>query len=132
MSKIVYKCKIMGAARTKKNHSRIITNPKTGKPMVIQSKQYVQYEADALKQLHKPAEPISTAVNAQYRYYMPNARKCDLVNLIQATNDILVKGEVIADDNYTIVASHDGSGVWVDKENPRVEIAITEIERNVK
>ena len=127
MSKIVYNCKIMGSARTKKNHSRIITNPKTGKPMVIQSKQYVQYEADALKQLHKPAEPISTAVNAQYRYYMPNARKCDLVNLIQATNDILVKGGVIADDNYTIVASHDGSGVWVDKENPRVEIIITEV-----
>ena len=117
---------IIGSARTKKNHSRIITNPKTGKPMVIQSKQYVQYEADALKQLHKPSEPVSTAVNAQYRYYMPNERKCDLVNLIQATNDILVKGGVIEDDNYTIVASHDGSGVEVDKENPRVEITITE------
>ena len=63
---------IIGTARTKKNHSRIITNPKTGKPMVIQSKQYVQYEADALKQLHKPAEPISTACNAQYRYYTPD------------------------------------------------------------
>ena len=101
---------IIGSARTKKNHSRIITNPKTGKPMVIQSKQYVQYEADALKQLHKPAEPVTCACNAQYRYYMPTARKCDLVNLMQATNDILVKGGVIADDNYTIVASHDGSG----------------------
>ena len=128
MSKIVYNCKIMGAARTKKNHSRIITNPKTGKPMVIQSKQYVQYEADALKQLHKPAEPVTCACNAQYRYYMPNARKCDLVNLIQATNDILVKGGVIEDDNYTIVASHDGSGVEVDKENPRVEITLTEVQ----
>ena len=92
---------IIGSARTKKNHSRIITNPKTGKPMVIQSKQYVQYEADALKQLHKPSEPVTCACNAQYRYYMPNARKCDLVNLIQATNDILVKGGVIEDDNYT-------------------------------
>ena len=45
------KLTLIGTARTKKNHSRIITNPKTGKPMVIQSKQYVQYEADALKQL---------------------------------------------------------------------------------
>ena len=113
---------------TKKNHSRIITNPKTGKPMVIQSKQYVQYEADALKQLHKPSETVTCACNAQYRYYMPNARKCDLVNLIQATNDILVKGGVIEDDNYTIVASHDGSGVEVDKENPRVEITLTEVQ----
>ena len=121
------KLTLAGSARTKKNHFRIITNQKTGKPMVIQSKQYVQYEADALKQIHKPPEPISTAVNAQYRYFMPNARKCDLVNLVQATNDILVKGGVIADDNYTIVASHDGSGVWVDKENPRVEITLTEV-----
>ena len=121
------KLTLAGRPVTKKNHSRIITNPKTGKPMVIQSKQYVQYEADALKQLHKPAEPISTAVNAQYRYYMPNARKCDLVNLMQATNDILVKGGVIEDDNYTIVASHDGSGVLVDKDSPRVEITLTEV-----
>ena len=123
------KLTLQGRPVTKKNHSRIIMNPKTGKPMVIQSKQYVQYEADALKQLHKPAEPVKSACNARYRYYMPNARKCDLVNLIQATNDILVKGEVIADDNYTIVASHDGSGVWVDKENPRAEIVLTEKER---
>ena len=122
------KLTLYGRPVTKKNHSRIITNPHTGKPMVIQSKQYVQYEADALKQLHKPSEPISTAVNAQYRYYMPNERKCDLVNLIQATNDILVKGGVIADDNYTIVASHDGSGVFADKENPRVEITLTEVQ----
>ena len=97
--------------------------------MVIQSKQYVQYEADALKQLHKPAEPINTAVNAQYRYFMPNARKCDLVNLMQATNDILVKGGVIEDDNYGIIASHDGSGVFVDRDNPRAEIVLTEKER---
>ena len=117
---------IMGIPVSKKNHGQIITNQKTGRPMLLPSPQYRKYEADALKQIHKPAEPISTAVNAQYRYFMPNARKCDLVNLMQATNDILVKGEVIADDNYTIVASHDGSGVWVDKENPRVEITITE------
>jgi len=120
------KLTIEGRPVTKKNHSRIITNPHTGKPMVIQSKQYVQYEADALKQLHKPAEPVRTAVNAQYRYYMPTARKCDLVNLVQATNDILVKAGIIEDDNYAIVASHDGSGVEVDKDNPRVEITLTD------
>ena len=127
MSNKIKSLTIMGIPVSKKNHGQIITNQKTGRPMLLPSPQYRKYEADALKQLHKPAEPISTAVNAQYRYYMPNARKCDLVNLIQATNDILVKGGVIEDDNYTIVASHDGSGVWVDKENPRVEITITEV-----
>ncbi len=118
---------IMGIPVSKKNHGQIITNQKTGRPMLLPSPQYRKYEADALKQLHKPAEPVTCACNARYRYYMPTARKCDLVNLIQATNDILVKGGVIEDDNYTIVASHDGSGVWVDKQNPRVEITITEV-----
>ena len=123
------KLTLYGRPVTKKNHSRIITNPHTGKPMVIQSKQYVQYEADALRQLHKPAEPVRTPCNAQYRYYMPTARKCDLVNLMQATNDILVKAGVIEDDNYGIIASHDGSGVFVDRDNPRAEIVLTEKER---
>ena len=117
---------IMGIPVSKKNHGQIITNQKTGRPMLLPSPQYRKYEADALRQLHKPAEPVRTPCNAQYRYYMPNARKCDLVNLMQATNDILVKAGVIEDDNYSIVASHDGSGVFVDKQNPRVEIILTE------
>jgi hypothetical protein len=36
----------------------------------------------------------------------------------------LVKHKIIQDDNYTIVKSHDGSRVYHDKSNPRVEIEI--------
>lgn len=51
----------------------------------------------------------------------------DLVNLLEATCDILVHYRVLEDDNSKIVVSHDGSRVLYDKENPRVEIWITEV-----
>jgi hypothetical protein len=37
----------------------------------------------------------------------------------------LVDAQVIKDDNSSIVASHDGSRVEYDRDNPRVEITIT-------
>ena len=49
----------------------------------------------------------------------------DLANLLEATNDMLVKHGVLADDNRKIVASHDGSRVFLDREHPRVDITIS-------
>ena len=51
----------------------------------------------------------------------------DAVNLLQAVCDILVKYNVIADDNSNIIASFDGTRVLYDKEKPRTEITITPI-----
>lgn len=61
-------------------------------------------------------------------YYMATRRKVDLANLIEATCDILVTAGVLADDNSRIVAAHGGSRVDYDKQNPRVEIWIEEME----
>lgn len=58
---------------------------------------------------------------------MPNRRRVDLLNLLAATMDILVKGKVLEDDNSAIVVSHDGSRVRVDRENPRVEVEIVRV-----
>lgn len=55
---------------------------------------------------------------------MPTRRRVDLVNLEQALLDILVKYNVIEDDNSKIVFSMDGSYVDYDKENPRTEVFI--------
>ena len=62
------------------------------------------------------------------RFYTATRRKVDLANLIEATTDILVKARVLEDDNSKIVAAHDGSRVDYDKQNPRVEIWIEEME----
>ena len=49
------------------------------------------------------------------------------MNHSAALDDILVQAGVLADDNRDIVVGHDGSRVFWDKENPRVEITITEV-----
>lgn len=117
-----------GDCRTKKNSQRII---KAGKHYrIIPSAAYVLYEKACIRQLN-PAEwkePIGFPINLKCVYYMRTRRKVDLVNLLEATCDILVHAGVLADDNSSIVAGHDGSAVRYDKDNPRVEITIQEVE----
>ena len=67
-------------------------------------------------------------MNVRCIYYMKTARWVDLANLIEATCDILVKAHVLEDDNSKIVSAHDGSRVELDRENPRVEIEIEEMD----
>ena len=93
--------------------------------MIIPSTQYRQYEKDCLWQISpKVKQRIDFPVNVQCVYYMGTRRRVDLVNLIEATCDILVAAGVLADDNCRIIAAHDGSRVEFDKHDPRVEITI--------
>lgn len=112
---------------TKKNSQRIVKNPKTGRPKIIQSAAYTKYEKQC-----KPYMPhiatIDRKVNVKAVYYMPNNRKVDLTNLHEALHDILVHYKVLADDNYKIIVSTDGSYVDVDKWHPRTEVTITDLE----
>lgn len=114
---------------TKKNSQRIVTVH--GRPMVIPSKQYKQYEADCMPFI--PRHPIiDFPCNVKAVFYMKTKRKVDLTNLQQALNDILVKYGVIEDDNNRIVVSMDGSRVRYDKDNPRTEVEITPYEEKDK
>lgn len=110
---------------TKKNHQQIVIPRGKTKPIVIPSKQYRDYEEQA--SLFIPKGFIDYPVNVKCIFYMPTRRKCDLVNLLQAIDDIMVKRGLLADDNYTIIHSHDGSRVVYNKENPRTEVEITAI-----
>ena len=94
------------------------------KPMMIPSKQYRDYEKNAGYFVKPKGIKIDFPVNVKCHFYMPTRRRCDLVNLLQAVDDILVHYEVLEDDNYKIVASHDGSRVFYDKENPHTDIWI--------
>lgn len=49
---------------------------------------------------------------------------------MQALCDALVKAEFIKDDNVNIVQSIDGSRVYTDKENPRIEVTVTKVEED--
>lgn len=120
---------IYGQPITKKNSQRIVVNPKTKRYMIMPSKQYKSYENTALRNIDIPDNPICQPVNVKCIYYMQTNRPCDLTNLMEATHDILVKAGVIDDDNSKIIISVDGSRVAYDKENPRAEICIEEMEQ---
>lgn len=113
---------------SKKNSQQILTNSKTGKPFVMPSKQYKQYESAAMWFIPKRKKPVNQPVNVKCLFYMPTKRKCDLTNMLEAIDDIMVKAGLLEDDNYTIIESHDGSRVLFDKEHPRTEVYITEAE----
>lgn len=113
---------------SKKNSQQILTNRATGKPFVMPSAVYKNYESAAMWFIPRPLQPIDRPVNVKCLFYMPTKRKCDLVNMQEAILDIMVKAGLLADDNYSIVQSMDGSRVLYDKENARTEIEITEVD----
>lgn len=127
--RIVYRYLIPTAPVSKKNSQRIVTNSKTGKPFIIQSQKYEDYEAYASYFLRpKPKKPIDFPVTVRCIFYMPTRRRVDKSNLEAAAHDILVKYGILADDNRDIIASTDGSRVYYDKQNPRAEITIEPLE----
>lgn len=125
---MIIKFTIPGRPITKKNHQKIACNPKTGQKFITQSDRYNQYEKDARYFIPIKGQMIDYPINIKCLYYMPTRGKVDLTNLLEATDDILVKYGVIKDDNSSILASHDGSRVYYDKKKPRVEIEIKKVE----
>lgn len=121
---------VFGNPVTKKNSQEIIQVDRGGggkRPIPIQSKQYQQYRRDFLMQIPGSARlNIDTPINLKCVYYMATRRPVDITNLYSATNDLLVDGNVLMDDCRDVVASTDGSIVLLDRENPRVEITITD------
>jgi len=114
--------------RSKKNSQEIVFNKKTGHRMVIQNKRYTEFEKECKKYLPKLEKPINYPINLQCKFYVCDARKRDIANYLEAIQDVLVKYNVLEDDNYNIVASIDGCSMEIDRDKPRVEITIKEQE----
>lgn len=120
---------LTGIPRTKKNSQRIIRIGRGSR--ILPSEAYMDYAGECAVQLvaqRAVNAGIDYPVNVACVYYMPTRRKVDLVNLLEATCDILKDNFVVIDDNASIIAGHDGSRVMYDKLHPRVEIEITRIE----
>lgn len=99
--------------RTKKNNGRLAR--RNGRASSCRQKEFCDYQ-----------DKCGCRVKALF--YMKTHRIVDLVGLLQALDDILVHYGVLADDNSRIIVSHDGSRVLYDKDNPRTEVYITEVE----
>lgn len=124
----MFKFTIYGQPYIKKSNQRVVRHG--GRTFKIDTPNYKQWHKDALIQLSmqaKPDQPILYPVNLQCRFFMKNRGRCDLSALYEGIQDVLVEIGVLADDNWKIVASHNGSGVSVDPLTPRMEIIITPI-----
>lgn len=123
MSEVICKFTVPVAPITKKNSQRIV---KIGnRPCIMPSEKYKEYESAALWFIPKRGVPIDFPVTVSCVFYMPTRRACDLTNLLEAIDDIMVKAGLLKDDNYNIIASHDLSRVQYDKANPRTEVIIS-------
>lgn len=80
--------------------------------------------------------PITNEVNVKCIFYMQNNKLVDLTNLFAGVHDVLTGNEkwanvpanlyqILFDDNTRYIKSVDGSRVFLDLINPRVEIFIT-------
>lgn len=122
--------------RTKKNSLMIAGAgrkcPKCGKhekQWVRQSKAHDSFADTAGWYLRPiPTRPIDCPVNVKCLFYMKTRRKVDKSNLEASIHDLLVDCGILADDNRDIIAGTDGSRVFHDPDNPRVEITITKME----
>lgn len=116
---------------TKKNSQRILRK-KNGGAFIAPSEKYKEYEDTAVQFLRlekiQPVYPDVYPVNVKAVFFLPTARRCDLVNLLEALDDVLVKAGILPDDNYKIIASHDGCKVLVDRKSPRTEVTIVQKE----
>lgn len=96
---------------------------------MVYSKAYEAWKEIALIILNqaKYRLRIDFPIILECHFYVDNLRKRDLSAMYEGIQDCLVNAGVIADDNYTIVAGHDGSRIHYDKKNPRTEVFIRKI-----
>lgn len=119
--------------RSKKNSGQIVMRGKY--PVLLPSKQYLQFEKESLPYLYRvkqEAGVVNYPVNIRCTFYMDARRKVDLANLLNAVDDAMVKSGFLLDDNRDIIAGHDGSRVFHDNVNPRIELEISEIKDYVQ
>lgn len=109
----------------KKNSQQILFNQRTKKPFIQQSDRYLQFERLCGYYLNKYNDlNINKPINLKCTFYVPDKRRRDLANLLESIQDILVKYGVIADDNYLIVQSVDGSRIVYEKNKSETIIEI--------
>lgn len=120
---------LLGNPVTKKNSQRIITIG--GHPRILQSKRYLEYQASCLEQIrymYRDLQPVREGSTMVCVYHRQDNRRCDLSNLLEATQDILVEAGVLPDDGHKYLRRIVAQWGEVDKANPRVEITIVTVE----
>lgn len=126
-----YSFTITGRPAVKKNNQKVVTtySRRFGRNIThkIDTGAYKVWHASALQQfaeIVKPEEPIWYTSNLRCYFFMPTIGTVDLSALYEGIQDVMKEVGIIVDDNYRIIAGHDGSRVFYDPDNPRMEICI--------
>lgn len=116
---------ISGQTPSKKNSRNLFI--RNGKQVNIPNKKYLEWEQNAMQELSIYKGQADGKVMIDYMFYVVDRRRRDLSNMIQSVEDVLVKKGLIKDDawEYVCIGSADAA---VDKDNPRVEFSIHELE----
>lgn len=121
---------VLGAPRTKKTHNQIWKNKRTGKNIVAPSDAFLRWQDQAVfvvggANLLRIPEPWGDRPCNLSAVVYRDAERGDLAGYIQGLQDLLTKRGVWTDDK--IVRGNDGQRLRVDRQNPRVEVVITEM-----
>ena len=113
---------IHGQPPRKSNSRKIVTNRRTGKPMLIKSKEALAWVNSALKQIpHHAQQGIGSAehpIRATFHVYYETRRPDLSVELVL---DVLQKAGVISDDRH-VYECH--AYKWFDKYRPGVQVEL--------
>ena len=113
---------IPGEPRTKKTGQRLITNRRTGKPMIIPSTRtltWTQMAAPFMRRAMQGKPPLEGPVAVVYWFYRQK-NVADLGGMEAALDDAL-QGIVIKNDRQIVGRT---SVREIDRANPRVEVSV--------
>lgn len=110
-----------GRVPSKKNSRRWIY--RGGRKYLVPSLCHEAWEQSEIPSFHNAPKlfpPYSLSLNV----FAPDFQNCDLTNLVESVNDLLVKTELLEDDNWFALNEVHLKFIRVDRENPRVEVTI--------
>lgn len=117
---------ILGECRTKKTSQRLIVTP-SGKRKILPSKAHEKWANDAQLQVQsqwRGGRALTCMINMTARFFRATD-DADLGNLIAGVCDVLEAAGVVRDD--WSIRGLDGSRIYVDEKNPRVEAVLTRL-----
>jgi Holliday junction resolvase RusA-like endonuclease len=100
-----------------------VLNKRTGKPFILSSKNYLEWEemsAWEVKQFGAVRNPVCLTCT----FYPSTRRSFDLSNKLESIQDMLVHAGILEDDSYKHIPQVHAHFGEVDKDNPRVVIIL--------
>lgn len=132
---------ITGQTPAQKNSKSIAKNRATGKMFIMSNSNVKNWQKGALYELAGVKERFPGRVRVDYMFYVKDNRARDLDNMIASVNDLLQaanassvgeksvthKTGIITGDHWQVLEIGSAKAE-IDRERPRAEITITEID----